>query len=242
MEAAAGSEAQISTVRRALAGDTTLGRKVAEAIVGYGPESLFADEVIARAHAFHRPVRAQPRVLHLPTWQPLARPAQALFRAPPEATEVLDRLGVDCVTPANNHALDYGSEALLETFEYLQEAGIPWVGAGRNRDEARAPVIVEKNGLRLGVIGCSDHPLDFAAGPTSPGIAYVDLQQRLDWLPPAIAALDVEAVLVTPHWEPTMIPEPLPYIRRAAVALRQTPRTGHIRCRRLRAVAAEPCW
>jgi len=220
MEAVAGSEAETGTVRLALAGDTMLGRKVAEAIVGNGPESLFADEVIALTRS------ADLFVLNLECcisrrgsrWPDPRKPF--FFRAPPAATEVLTRLGADCVTLANNHALDYGPEALLDTFEHLRAAGIPWVGAGRNRDEARAPVILEKNGVRLGVIGCSDHPLDFAAGPTSPGIAYVDLQRGLDWLPPAIAGLDVDVVLVTPHWGPNMIPDPLPYVRRAAVALR----------------------
>jgi hypothetical protein len=37
-------------------------------------------------------------------------------------------------------------------------------------------VILEKNGLRLGLIACSDHPREFAAGPAAPGIAYADLQ------------------------------------------------------------------
>jgi poly-gamma-glutamate synthesis protein (capsule biosynthesis protein) len=142
------------------------------------------------------------------------------FRAPPQATEVLTRLGADCVTLANNHALDFGPVALLDTFDYLRDAAIPWAGAGRNRDEARAPAILEKNGLRIGLIACSDHPREFAAGSASAGIAYVDLQRGLDWLPDAIARLDVDAVLVTPHWGPNMIPEPLPYVRRSAHALR----------------------
>ncbi|MER3412240.1 MAG: poly-gamma-glutamate biosynthesis protein, partial [Thermoleophilia bacterium] len=52
------------------------------------------------------------------------------FRAPPQAVEVLALLGVDCVTLANNHALDFGPQALLDTFSFLEEAGIAWVGAG----------------------------------------------------------------------------------------------------------------
>ena len=197
-----------------------LGRKVAEAIVRDGLESLFADEVIALTRA------ADLFVLNLECcisqrgkpWPDPRKPF--FFRAPPAATEVLTRLGVDCVTLANNHALDFGPVALLDTFDYLRAAGVAWAGAGRNRDEAQAPVTLERNGLRLGVIGCSDHPREFAAGPASPGIAYVDLRRRLDWLPGEIARLDVDAVLVMPHWGPNMIPEPLPYVRRAAAALR----------------------
>jgi poly-gamma-glutamate synthesis protein (capsule biosynthesis protein) len=207
-----------------------LGRKVAEAIVDAGPDALFAEDVVAITRA------ADLFVLNLECcisdrgtpWPDPYKPF--FFRAPPAATEVLTRLGVDCVTLANNHALDFGPQALLDTFEHLRAAGIAWVGAGRQRDEARTPAVLEADGLRLGVLGCSDHPADFAAGPSSPGIAYVDLQRGLDWLPDAIAGLDVDAVLVTPHWGPNMIPEPLPYVRRAAAALREAGATlvaGH---------------
>lgn len=208
-------------VTLALAGDTMLGRAVAEAIALRGPEKLVADEVVAITRS------ADLFVLNLECciaergtrWPDPRKPF--FFRAPPAAIDVLVRLGVDCVTLANNHALDFGPLALLDTFEHLRSGGIAWVGAGRNRDEARAPAVLEANGMRLGVLGCSDHQADFAAGPASPGIAYIDLQAGLDWLPSAIGSLDVDAMLVTPHWGPNMAPEPLPYIRRAAASLRQ---------------------
>jgi poly-gamma-glutamate synthesis protein (capsule biosynthesis protein) len=207
-----------------------LGRMVAEAIVREGPDALFAEEVVALTQA------ADLFVLNLECcisdrgtpWQDPYKPF--FFRAPPAATEVLTRLGVDCVTLANNHALDFGPEALLDTFEHLRAAGIAWVGAGRNRDEARAPAFLEANGFHLGVLGCSDHPPDFAAGLASPGIAYVDLARGVGWLPDAIERLDVDAVLVTPHWGPNMTPEPLPFVRRAAAVLRDAGATliaGH---------------
>jgi poly-gamma-glutamate capsule biosynthesis protein CapA/YwtB (metallophosphatase superfamily) len=46
------------------------------------------------------------------------------FRAPPAAVDVLTGLGVDCVNLANNHALDFGYDALFDTFEHLRSAGI----------------------------------------------------------------------------------------------------------------------
>jgi poly-gamma-glutamate synthesis protein (capsule biosynthesis protein) len=217
-------------MRLALSGDTMLGRRVAEAIVTEGPDALFADEVVAITQA------ADLFVLNLECCisdrgTPWPDPDKRFFfRAPPAATRVLTRLGVDCVTLANNHALDFGREALLDTLEHLRAAGIACVGAGRSRDEARAPVVLEAGGLRLGVLGCSDHPADFAAGPDSPGIAHVDIARGLQWLPDAIAGLDVDAVLVTPHWGPNMTAEPLPYVRRAAAALRRAGATllaGH---------------
>ena len=80
---------------------------------------------------------------------------QYTFRLAPERVSLLQEMGVDIVTLANNHALDYGTEALLDTCEILDEAGIRRVGAGKNLDEARAPVILEAQGKKIGFLGAS---------------------------------------------------------------------------------------
>ena len=204
----------------ALAGDTMLGRSVAAALVSAPPASLVADEVVAVAR------EADLFVLNLECcisergspWPDPRKPF--FFRAPPAAVETLAHLSVDCVTLANNHALDFGPEALLDTFAHLEAAGIAWVGAGKDADEARAPVVLEARRFRLGILAVSDHPADYAAGPGRPGIAFADLRRAVpDWLLAGVRELDADAVLVTPHWGPNMTPEPLPYVRRAAAAL-----------------------
>jgi poly-gamma-glutamate capsule biosynthesis protein CapA/YwtB (metallophosphatase superfamily) len=210
-------------VKLALAGDTMLGRKVAEALVTSPPTALFADAVVA---AFGE---ADLAVVNLECCisergEPWPDPAKPFFfRAPPIATDALGLLGVDCVSLANNHALDWGAEALLDTFDHLRAAGIRWVGAGADADEARQPVVLETAGLRLAVVAFADHPAAFAAGPGRPGIAYADLRHGVpDWLLGAVAAAaaQADAVLVTPHWGPNMNPSPLPYVRRAAHGVR----------------------
>jgi poly-gamma-glutamate capsule biosynthesis protein CapA/YwtB (metallophosphatase superfamily) len=201
-------------MKLALAGDTMLGRKVAEAIVERGPDSLVADEVVAIAR------EADLFVLNLECCisdrgERRADPGKPFFfRSPPAATAVLTRLGVDCVTLANNHALDFGAEALLDTLAHLRAAGIAHVGAGADLAAARAPATLEADGFRLAVLGCADHPREWAAGPSTPGIAY-----GFDWVADAVRAVEGDAVLVTPHWGPNMAPEPLPRIRRAAARL-----------------------
>jgi poly-gamma-glutamate synthesis protein (capsule biosynthesis protein) len=197
-----------------LAGDTMLGRKVAEAITEHGPDAVVADDVVAVAH------EADLLVLNLECcisergerWLDPRKPF--FFRAPPAATEVLTRLGADCVTLANNHALDYGAEALLDTLAHLDAAGIGHVGAGADLEAARAPATLEAGGFRLAVLGCADHPQEYAAGPGTAGIAY-----GLDWVGDVVAEVEADAVLVTPHWGPNMTAEPLPRIRRAAAGL-----------------------
>ena len=213
----------MSTITLALAGDTMLGRGVADTLGRAGPGALFSDEVVAAARA------ADLFVLNLECcisergepWRAPGKPF--FFRAPPVATEVLVALGVDCVSLANNHALDFGEEALLDTFEHLERAGIAWVGAGPDVKRARDPAVFESHGVRLGVLAVTDHPEDFAATPDRPGVAFADLPHGIPaWLRDAVrsAADRSDAVLVTAHWGPNMTSRPVPHVRRAAKALR----------------------
>ena len=77
------------------------------------------------------------------------------FRANPERVAVLQELGVDIVKLANNHVYDYGKQALLDTFTTLEEAGIQYVGAGRNLEEAMEPVYVELDGKVIAFVSAS---------------------------------------------------------------------------------------
>jgi poly-gamma-glutamate synthesis protein (capsule biosynthesis protein) len=220
-------------VKLALAGDTMLGRGVAEVLATSPPAALFADDVV---DAFRE---ADLAVVNLECCistrgEPWPDPAKPFFfRAPPIATKALTLLGVDCVSLANNHALDFGTEALLDTFDHLKAAGIRWVGAGVDVEHARQPVFLDAAGVRLAVVAFTDHPAEYAAGPDRPGVAYAELRHGApDWLLDMVeaAATDADAVLVTPHWGPNFCPTPLPRIRRAAHELRSAGATlmaGH---------------
>lgn len=194
-----------------------LGRGVVEHLASKRPETLFAQEVVDAARD------ADLFVLNLECcisnrgapWPIPGKPF--FFRAPPAAVEALSHLGVDCVTLANNHALDFGPEALLDTVRYLSDAGIASVGAGPDVQSARAPAILTANGFRLGVLGIADHPKDFAAGPDRPGIAFADLRTEVPgWLAELVHGTKADAVMVTPHWGPNMTSEPVPHVRAAA--------------------------
>jgi poly-gamma-glutamate synthesis protein (capsule biosynthesis protein) len=208
------------TVTVALAGDTMLGREVGRALATTPPEALVAPEVRDALG------QADLVVLNLECcisdrgrrWDAPGKPF--FFRAPPRAVELLHLLGVDCVTLANNHALDYGLDALADTLEHLATAGIAAVGAGVDLERARRPATLAAGGLSVAVLGVTDHPPDFAAGPDRPGVAFADLGRRVpDWLPAAVRAADAEVVLVTPHWGPNMTSAPVGHVRRAAAAL-----------------------
>lgn len=82
-----------------------------------------------------------------------AKDKQFTFRLPTEKVSMFQELGLDLVTLANNHALDFGKDALLDTCETLDKADIRYVGAGKNLEEASSPVILEVNGLKLAFLG-----------------------------------------------------------------------------------------
>ena len=77
------------------------------------------------------------------------------FRADPKHVGIYNEIGVDLVSLANNHAYDYGNDALLDTFDTLDAAGIPYVGAGRNIDEATKPVYVIANGMKIAIVSAT---------------------------------------------------------------------------------------
>lgn len=218
-------------MRLALAGDAMLGRKVAEALAAGPPERLIDDAVVAEARA------ADFFVLNLECCisergEPWPDPFKPFFfRAPPVAVELLAHLGVSCVTLANNHALDFGEQALLDTFGHLESAGIPWAGAGENVERARAPIVLEAAGARLALIAFADHPADYAATADRPGIAYVDLRDGPPaWLLDGVATHQADPVLVAPHWGPNMVAEPVRSVRSAARRLEEAGATlvaGH---------------
>lgn len=210
-----------------------LGRGVAQKIAVDGAGSVIAPEVVAVAH------EADLVLLNLECcistrgtrWPQPGKPF--FFRGPPEAVDTLRLLGVDCVTLANNHALDYGFEALADTTDLLGAAGIGCVGAGSDLDRAREPKILEAAGFRLGVLALTDHPGEFAAASDQPGVAYADLRSGVPmWVCDAVRDLRprTDAVLVTPHWGPNMVAEPVQHVRRAAAVIRDAGATivaGH---------------
>ena len=97
---------------------------------------------------------------------------QFTFRVSPSRVSILQEIGPDIVTVANNHALDYGTDALLDTCDTLDNAGILHVGAGKNLEEAKQPQIIEKNGKKIGFLGASRvFPTGgWAAEPSHPGM------------------------------------------------------------------------
>jgi len=124
------------------------------------------------------------------------------FRAKPERVAVLQEMGVDVVQLSNNHVYDYGKQALLDTFTTLEEADIDYFGAGKNLDEAMAPIYYEFDGKTVALVGASraeKFRMTPQATETEPGILRC---YDTELFSQAIKEADANAdfVIAVVHW------------------------------------------
>ena len=107
------------------------------------------------------------------------------FRADLESVQGLTASGIDLVSLANNHTMNYRVPGLQSTLTTLKNANIKAVGAGQNKAEAHAPVMVEVKGHTLAFLAYNDGNIapryHGEATDTEPGIAKMDIEQmKLD--------------------------------------------------------------
>jgi poly-gamma-glutamate capsule biosynthesis protein CapA/YwtB (metallophosphatase superfamily) len=211
-------------VRLALAGDVMLGRTVAEVLPARGYGYPWGDVI---------PLLREAELFLVNLECALTRSTQRWhdgkfktfsFRAEPEAVETLRLARVDFACLANNHVADFGMDGLLETVRVLDEAGIAHAGAGANSDLAGAPAWLSAGGLRVGVVAFADHPEEWAARPTAPGINYIPISTEAAVLRRIEASLNAarqnaDFVIFTIHWGPNMRARPTSEFRDFARAV-----------------------
>lgn len=190
-------------VRFMAVGDVMLARSVGDRILAQGPGIVFREVQpwLDQADLFALNLECVISDRGAP------EPKAYTFRAPPEAVEALALAGADVVSLANNHALDYGLEALADMLPRLREANIQSVGAGADAEAARAPAVVERNGLRVAFLAYVDVPVEgrtgfdtrsWEAGIERPGLAWaVPNEMAFDI---ASARLRADVVVVLLHF------------------------------------------
>ena len=138
-------------------------------------------------------------------------PKEFSFRCDPAALPAARAAGVDVANLANNHSGDFGPEALLDSVERLRGAGIAPVGVGADVRAATEPVIVERNGWRVAVLGFGGvvPAADWLAGPGRPGMASGDDTAAMTAAVRA-AAQRADLVFVTVHWGVELDTRPRP--------------------------------
>lgn len=117
----------------------------------------------------------------------------------PEDIARLDEANVSVVSLANNHIFDLGNEGFYQTLNVLKEKGISCFGAGRNIDEARSPVIVSHNGIKIGFLGyCREFKGLPLASTDQPGVAPLVAQHIEEDVKKTKA--DCDHLFVYLHW------------------------------------------
>jgi len=125
------------------------------------------------------------------------------FRAPPSALDALAGAGVDVVTLANNHAVDYGQVGLRDTLAARLSGRLPVVGIGTDEDDAFSPAVLTVDGTRVAFLGATQVPewtaSEAAAGPGRAGVAVaLDPTRLAQAVREARRSADV--VVVYLHW------------------------------------------
>lgn len=149
-------------------------------------------------------------------------PKKFHFRAPATALDALAGAGVDVVTMANNHAVDYGRQGLDDTLAARERSAVPVVGLGRDRDDALSPAVLTAEGLRVAFLGATQVPdWTLATWPAGPGRAGVAAAADPARLAQAVreARRRADVVVVYLHWGTDYTDCPNPLQRRTAAAL-----------------------
>ena len=122
------------------------------------------------------------------------------FRAHPRSLPVLKR-HFDAVALANNHSGDYGREAFAEMLDLLKAQGLDQFGGGHNLKEAHTPLIIERKGLRIALLGYNEFlPRSFEADTKSPGSAWSEDEQVVADIRAARSVYKADLVIPVMHW------------------------------------------
>ena len=136
------------------------------------------------------------------------------FRADPEvAGAALVEAGIDVVSVANNHVLDYGPDALQETLRRLDDLNVDHAGAGGELNEASAPRFLQIRDVRIAFFSAADHFAEYAAGPGRPGIHLVSVdawssENDSIWTAVRNARAAADLVIYSLHWGPNLRQHP----------------------------------
>lgn len=134
------------------------------------------------------------------------------FRADTDKVSLLQDTGADVAILANNHIYDFGETGLLDTLETLENAGIPGVGAGRNIDEATAPLYFIVNDMKIAIVAATqierlENPDTKGATADSPGVfRCLDAAKLCEVV--AEAKENSDFVIVYIHWGTENVEEP----------------------------------
>lgn len=132
------------------------------------------------------------------------------LKAIPESVELLKAFGFDVALLANNHTGDFGATGVTGTIRRLKAAGLKTVGAGKNLADARTPLEIERNGLKITIMNVAEHEYGTATD-TQPGVN--PLQEPENIIDIMRMRRECDVLLVVIHGGNEYNPVPSPHMK-----------------------------
>jgi poly-gamma-glutamate capsule biosynthesis protein CapA/YwtB (metallophosphatase superfamily) len=202
-----GGPAQVNAaLRLLLVGDVMIGRVVNETLRGVAPGYPWGDTKYLFRESDWRACNLECVISDLGTpWS--ATPKVFHFRSDAKNVAVLKEAGIDAVSLANNHTLDFGYAAMNQMLELLDHAGIGHAGAGPNLGASTQPAICDVKGTKIGLVAFTDNQPEWEAGSDRAGVFYLpidadDERARLLLRTVHEAKRAVDILVVSAHWGP----------------------------------------
>ncbi len=101
-----------------------------------------------------------------------------VFTGPPQGIQTLKNAGINIVSTANNHALDYHEGALFETIDRLMKDSIKFIGSGKDKEKLYYPLIIEKNNIKFAIFAVTSF-MNFTPKNWRNVVAYADTNKLL---------------------------------------------------------------
>lgn len=163
------AEASTATVTLTAVGDVLLGYKMMEAKIKEHGVNYAFEKIASRLREADLTICNFESCIS--TMGAPIKKKQFTFRCNPRTIEALKYAGIDAVNLANNHAGDYGRDALRDTLKYLEKENMPYFGAVKRAPEPDRGVVLERNGVKVGFLGfTSVFPKQFWFGKKAPGL------------------------------------------------------------------------
>jgi poly-gamma-glutamate synthesis protein (capsule biosynthesis protein) len=207
----------------ALGGDVMLARLVTKTLRAKGPRHVWGDVLPLLVAADVAIVNLECVIAE--GGSPFEPPRVYTFDADPLAVEALTLAGIDGVSLANNHALDHRAPAMLECLGRLDDAGVAHAGAGRTRDDAARPALIETDGLRVALVGFADHFEEYGVTDERPGTNVIEVTTKGADFARVRASIDAaraagpDLVVFSIHWGANFTERPSKEFREFAHAV-----------------------
>lgn len=130
-----------------------------------------------------------------------------VMAAHPDVLNSVAAAGFNLISLANNHILDHGDDGVQSTLDACTNAGLLTVGAGSTSSEATRPAVINRNGVKLGILAFAEQEFNIA-GPSSAGAALLDPVKNVPQIIKLKAECDALVVIIHGGNEFLELPRP----------------------------------